>query len=81
MNNLGVLYAKGQGISKDEKKAIQYFEQASDLGDTEAMLNLGDAYLKGMGVKQNVPLAKQYFNKALKNGDLKAKAYLNRIED
>ncbi|AXQ22870.1 sel1 repeat family protein [Acinetobacter wuhouensis] len=81
LNNLGVLYAKGQGVEQDEEKAFKYFEESYNLGNSDALINLGEAYLKGVGVKQNVSLAKKYFNKALKNGDLKAKAYLSRIED
>jgi hypothetical protein len=40
-NNLGALYAIGQGVEMDKKKAMHYFELAAIGGDVSARYNLG----------------------------------------
>ena len=44
MNNLGVLYIKGP---LDYTKAKDFFHQAAEKGNAEAMNNLGLLYIKG----------------------------------
>jgi hypothetical protein len=38
--NLGVMYEKGQGVQKDEKKAIAWFEKAAEQGNKDALNKL-----------------------------------------
>ena len=45
--NLGVIYANGQGVAKDEKEAVKWFRKATDQGVVEAQFNLGLMYLDG----------------------------------
>jgi TPR repeat protein len=38
--NLGVMYEKGQGVQKDEKKAMAWFEKAAEQGNKDALNKL-----------------------------------------
>ena len=62
--NLGVAYAKGHGVAKDESKATEYYRRAADLGNPAAMNNLGLMYVNGLGVKKNLQTAIALFRQA-----------------
>ncbi|ANF82403.1 hypothetical protein A3K93_09480 [Acinetobacter sp. NCu2D-2] len=67
--NLGYLTQTGQGTKKDEKRAIQLYQQASDKGYPIASYVLGKNYAAGtLGLTQDINKAKQLFDKASKNG-------------
>lgn len=67
--NLAYLTQTGQGTAKDEKKAIQLYEQASAKGYPVASYVLGKNYVSGtLGLKQDIPKAKQYLEKASNAG-------------
>jgi TPR repeat protein len=42
--NLGVMCAKGQGVPKDDAKALQWFQKAADQGDCGAQFHLGNIH-------------------------------------
>ena len=48
--NLGLRYAKGDGIEQDESKAIRLFERSALQGNSFAQNNAGYMYLNGKGV-------------------------------
>ena len=50
LNNLGLLYARGEGVAQDYERAAGYFAQAATLGLRTAMTNLGVLYENGFGV-------------------------------
>lgn len=52
-NDMGSRYQTGDGVRKDYQKAIQYYQQASDLGAALATANLGYMYDFGLGVPEN----------------------------
>lgn len=56
-NYLGFLYATGQTVAKDEKKAFGWFKKAADQGYPEALGNLAMMYEKGLGVAKNLHTA------------------------
>lgn len=63
--NLGYLTQTGQGTAKDEKKAIQLYEQAASKGYPVANYVLGKNYTGGtLGLKQDLGKAKQYLERA-----------------
>ena len=35
--NLGVIYANGEGVEQDYKKAIEYFERVGKLGNSNSL--------------------------------------------
>ena len=43
--SIGILYAEGFGVDKDEAEAIKWFRMAADQGDAKAQLNLGIMYM------------------------------------
>ena len=42
--NLGVMYAKGQGVPKDYKLAVKWYRKSAEQGDPSAQSNLGLMY-------------------------------------
>lgn len=51
--NLGLRYERGEGISRNDTMAAQWFERAAEAGDTDAQRLLAFAYLHGIGVPRN----------------------------
>ena len=66
---LGICYANGKGVQKDDKKAFEWTQKAAEQGNAKAQTNLGVLYYQGDGVKQNIDKADEWFNKAIKQGD------------
>ena len=44
MNDIGVAYADGDGIRRNDKKAMKWFKESAQLGNSEAMYNLALGY-------------------------------------
>ena len=78
--SLGICYYYGEGVKKDYKKAVEYFQMAAYQGHSEAQMVLGDIYLKGLGTKQNFQKAEEAYRKAFNNGS-KMCEYYTRIFD
>ncbi len=51
--NLGVMYAEGLGVVRDDAEAVKLFRLAAELGDAYAQTNLGVMYAEGLGVAQD----------------------------
>ncbi|AHW76598.1 tetratricopeptide repeat protein [Neisseria meningitidis] len=68
-NNLGAMYAEGQGVRQDDTEAVRWFRQAADQGLAQAQFNLGAMYYKGHGVRQDRALAQEWLGKACQNGN------------
>lgn len=51
--NLGVMYAKGQGVPKDGGQALFWFRKAAEQDYAEAQYLLGSLCLAGRGVPQD----------------------------
>lgn len=52
-HHLGLRYAKGTGVGKDEKEAARWFRLAADGGNAEAQRHLAFAHLHGRGIPKN----------------------------
>ena len=52
-NNLGELYAKGQGVPQDYVQARKWYEKAAAQGNALAQNNLAELYFAGLGVPQD----------------------------
>ena len=61
-SRLGYLYAQGQGVKQDYRKAKEYYEKACELKDGEGCSGLANMYNQGRGVKPD--LATEYWEKA-----------------
>src|SRR5687768_7601769 len=44
---LADIFAKGQGVAKNEKEAAKWYLKAAEQGNPKAQLFLGNAYLRG----------------------------------
>jgi TPR repeat protein len=69
--NLGMMYAKGQGVPQDYQAALKWYRRAAEQGNGSAQNNLGLMYERGRGVRQDFILAHMWSNIAAGalNGD------------
>jgi hypothetical protein len=65
---LGLMYAKGQGVTKDDAQAVTWFRKAAEQGDAEAQFNLGLMYAKGRGVTKDDAQAVTWYRKSADQG-------------
>jgi hypothetical protein len=76
---LGLIYANGQGVDKDDKQAVDWFEKAAQQGHREAQTKLGFMYATGKGVTQNDSSAVYWCYKAAEQGDAIAQYNLGQM--
>ena len=60
-NNLGILYAHGQGVTQDYAEAVRWYRKAADQGLGIAQGNLGAMYANGQGVSRDYAEALKWF--------------------
>ncbi|QHZ97005.1 sel1 repeat family protein [Pasteurella multocida] len=77
--NLGILYARGQGVPQDFEKAYWWFSEAAEKGSIKAINNLAVFYLQGHGVKQDIRHSITLFEKTANSGSLDAMLVLGQI--
>ena len=63
--NLGHMYTRGEGASKNDAKAATWFREAAERGHTEAQFMLGSFYEAGQGVPQDFIQAYKWYNLAI----------------
>jgi len=63
-NNLGLMYAEGRGIAKDDTEAVRWYRQAAAQGNAYAYANLGQMYEQGRGVPRDLVEAQRWYAKA-----------------
>lgn len=61
---MGLNYANGDGVSRDEKEAVRWYRKAAEQGHSGAQTNLGASYYSGTGVAKNYAEAVRWFRKA-----------------
>lgn len=67
--NLGYMSQMGEGTPRDMKKAVSYYQTASDKGFAKASLTLAHAYRDGsLGLVKNTEEYKKFLKKALEQG-------------
>ena len=59
-------YLYGDGVTRDYKMAVEFFEKAAHRGNRDAMEMLGDCYKNGWGVPVSLSKAEKWYKKALK---------------
>lgn len=71
---MGDLYYYGaRGLPRDQPMALQYFNQAANLGDPQGMCGAAAMYLKGEGTPTNVTKAVELYEKAAeRNASIRA---------
>lgn len=53
-NDLGILYAEGEGVEPDDATAVEWFLKSAEQGNSYAACNLALHYGSGRGVKKDV---------------------------
>ena len=71
-NNLGTMYANGEGVPQDYKEAMKWYRLAAEQGDAFAQYALGDMYANGQGVSQDEGEAMKWFRMAAEQGNANA---------
>jgi TPR repeat protein len=66
--NLGVMYAKGFGVTQDYAEAMKWYKQAAEQGYVPAQYNLGMMYDKGLGIARNDAEAVKWYRNAAEQG-------------
>jgi TPR repeat protein len=80
-NKLGVMYANGKGVPKDESKAVEWYRKAADQGLAGAQNNLGVMYADGRGVSKDETKAVEWYRKAADQGLAEAQNNLKVLSE
>ncbi|MBF0407389.1 MAG: tetratricopeptide repeat protein [Candidatus Riflebacteria bacterium] len=78
---LGLMYAKGQGVTKNMKKAEILWKESAEKGDAKAAYFLGVMYLKGTGIPVDEKEGTKWLNMAAERGFPKAIEELNSMKN
>jgi TPR repeat protein len=70
--NIGIMYSKGEGVSMDLSKALNYLRRSSKQGNSFAYFKLGEMYENGDGVAQNDDVAYKYYIESYKSDNTDA---------
>jgi len=76
---LGKMYSEGVGVSINNSKAAEAFENAAKQGHAKAEYNLGLSYYEGNGVKKDRAAAYKWFKAAAEQNDPAAQYYLGKM--
>ncbi len=66
--NLGVAYATGKGVTKDDKQAVALYRLAAEQGHKDAQYRVGVCYAQGTGVTKDEKQAAAWYRKAAEQG-------------
>ncbi len=72
LNNLGLMYFNGEGVTQDDKEAARWYLKAAEQGEARAQYNLGVMYASGEGVTQDDKEAARWYLKAAEQGEASA---------
>ena len=75
-HNLGVMFANGMGVAKNDQEAVKWYRLAAEAGFARAQTNLGLMYADGAGVAENDQEAVKWYRLAAEAGDARAQTNL-----
>ena len=78
--NLGLCYANGTGVPKDEVEAVKWYRKAAEQNDADAQYNLGVCYHNGTGVPKDDVQGYMWFLLAGAQGNENAKKNIEIME-
>ena len=81
MNNIGVMYHKGNGVAKDYKQSYNWYLKAANAHYGMAAQNLGDYFKNGFGVEKNMKEAVKWYNVAAQNWENKSAVKIVRLTE
>ena len=76
---LGKIYAKGEGVAKDEKEAVKWYLKAAEQGNLEAQMFLGAVYIRGKGVPKSSKDSAKWYLLAAEQGNATAQCQVSRM--
>lgn len=79
MIKLGDMYAEGNGVAKNEKKALDYYKKAAKKDNLEGVFKLGNAYYYGIGTKEKKSKGWDLLEKAADKGYMPAEKKVAQI--
>jgi len=65
---LGLIYARGEGVARDDVAAFGWLTRAAEQNQSEAQFELGVMYRDGVGTPANGRLAMHWFERATQRG-------------
>ena len=68
INNLGFMYERGYGVTRNQKKAVALYKKAAEGGIAVAQFNYGEVLFLGNGIKKDYIEAKKWLLIALDRG-------------
>lgn len=77
--NLGLLYEYGNGVNRNIKSAIKWYELSARGGKADGQRKLGEKYLLGTGVDKDVQEAARLFRLSAKQGHKEAQEELAQM--
>ena len=77
---LGLRYARGEGVAKDQVEAVKWYRKAAEQNDSDAQYNLGRCYVRGLGVAEDVVEGYKWLLLGARQGDEDAKKYMTFLE-
>ena len=72
MTNIGLMYLKGEGVTKDFTQAREWFEKASEYDNESANYNLALVYQTKLGVEEDLEKTLYYFRRAVRKNHVGA---------
>lgn len=79
LNEIGIMYYKGEGVAQNLERAMTWFKKASKKGSGTATRNLGFCYEYGYFVEKDFVEAASYYRRAVEKGYAEAETDLERL--
>jgi hypothetical protein len=76
---MGLLYTFGDGVAKDDRKAVGWFRRAAEQGHAASQYRLGQRYATGAGVPHSYHKAFGWYRLAAEQGDTDAQRELGLL--
>lgn len=76
---IGLKYLNGTDFTKDEKKAVEWFQKAANQNNDKGQYRLGYCYQKGLGVSQDKAKAALLYENSSSQGNKDAMAALSKL--
>lgn len=71
--NIGLMFARGEGVPKNDQLAAKWYQKAAEEGLAEAQFSLSEFYTDGTGVKADASKAAYWLEKATQGGFVPAR--------
>lgn len=78
-HRLAAMYDFGEGVDRDIKAALKWYEKAAENGYVDSQFNLGNMYSNREGVRRDYQKAFKWYQKAADQGDAEAQAKIGEM--